>query len=489
MVLTCEQMKQAEEAAFARGVNAADLMETAGLGIANIVRQYFWRPGTCVLFLGKGNNAGDALVAARHLQKIGWRIAIHAAFGAEAFSELPAKHFAAVKSEPLAAIPPERPLVVLDGLLGIGAAGEPRGPVADAIETLNRLRREHAAWVLAIDIPSGLDGDTGLPAASCVQADFTATIAAVKQGLLADSAINAVGRLAVVPLPVLEFSAASGDSVATPDVLRQWLPPRPFDMHKGKCGCVGILAGSPGFLGAARMCSAAVVRAGGGLVTIFAKSEIASALSTAYIPEVMVKTITNYRDVLHENLDVLAIGPGLGFDHATEVLSVIRDAPQPAVIDADALTMLAKDMGLLRRCAGPRLLTPHPGEMERLFSAGGRPRRQWAQDFLEKYPVTLLLKGARTLTGANGQFFYNTTGNPGMASGGMGDVLTGTCAALIPQIAGEKKLLRSAVLGAWLCGRAGELGAFEPDGSPESLSATTVLARLGGAFRALREEV
>lgn len=491
MVVSCAEMRQAEEAAFSRGIKAADLMATAGLGLAEIVRQFHARPGTCIVFCGKGNNAGDALVAAAHLQKWGWRILIHPACGVMAFSELPARHFQSLKADLFSVVPSGGPLVVLDGLLGLGAQGQPRGEIAEAIRLINTLRRENAAWVLAIDLPSGLDGESGIPSACCVEADLTATIACAKHGLVADQAINHVGRLAVVPLPALDFTGKGNEKVALPSELRTWLPPRRYDMHKGNCGRLGIIAGSPGFLGAARLCSAAAVRAGAGLVTVFAKPDIAERLSLICIPEVMVKSVASYRDVLNENLDVLAVGPGLGQTHATEILSLIRDARQPMVIDADALNMLSRELTLLKHCRGPRLLTPHPGEMERLSAAIGRPRRQWVEDFLARFPVTLLLKGARTLTGCGGRYFYNTTGNPGMASGGMGDVLTGVCAALVSQVEGEdqEKLLRSAVLGAWLCGRAGELGVFDPAGSPESLSATTVLARLGGAFRALREDV
>jgi len=491
MILSCDGMRQAEEASFSQGIKAADLMERAGLGIAEIVRQFQHHPGTCVVFCGKGNNAGDAVVAAGHLRKWGWEIDLRLTFPESALAPLTAKNLAEFrKITPPSAIPNPQSTVILDGLLGLGAKGEPRGEIADAIRAINHLRRERAAWVLAIDIPSGLDGDTGKPSSCCVEADLTAAISCAKSGLVADEATNFVGRLAVVPLPELNLPAGGNFHVATPGLLRPWLPPRRFEMHKGNAGRVGIIAGSPGFLGAARMCSAAAVHAGAGLVTVFARPDIAGQLAATCIPEVMVKSVASYRDVLNENLDALAIGPGLGQTQASEILALIRDTTRPLVVDADALNVLSRDLTVLKHCRGPRLLTPHPGEMERLTAAIGRTRRQWAEDFLARFPVTLLLKGARTLTGSGGQYFYNTTGNPGMASGGMGDVLTGVCAALIPQVGGEgqQRPLRSAVLGAWLCGRAAELTVFGRNGSPESLSATMVLDRLGGAFGALREE-
>jgi hydroxyethylthiazole kinase-like uncharacterized protein yjeF len=485
MLVTCEEMKRAEEAAFARGVRAEDLMEKAGRGIAEIVRQFHPTPGRCSVFCGKGHNAGDGLVAARHLAAWGWEIDLQFAFPESEFSSLTAKK--------LKELPPlhngravANARVALDGLLGIGARGEPRAEIAQAIRALNRMRREDGAWVLAIDIPSGLNGDTGLPALTCVEADLTATIGCVKSGLVADEATNVVGRLAVVKLEELQPSQCQAWRVATADSLRQWLPSRPFNLHKGDCGRVGVIAGSAGFAGAARLCSAAAVRAGAGLVTVLAKPDIARSLAISCVPEVMVKSVLSYNEVHDLRFDSLAIGPGLGLEHAAELLSVIGTAVQPMVVDADALNALSRDISLLSTCAGPRLLTPHPGEMERLYAREGRTRREWVEDFLTTFPITLLLKGARTLVGdAQGGRFINTTGNPGMASGGMGDVLTGVCAALIPQLH-ERDLLQSAVLGAWLCGRASEAAVFGHPESPESLCASSVINHLGMAFTGLR---
>jgi yjeF C-terminal region, hydroxyethylthiazole kinase-related/yjeF N-terminal region len=483
MLVTCEEMKRAEDAAFARGVSAEALMEEAGRGIAEIVRQFHPVPGTCVVVSGKGHNAGDAFVAARHLAAWGWRICLRPAFPDSELAPL-----AAAKRTGLTAgdadLPARGPRIVLDGLLGIGTRGEPRGAVAEAIREINALRAD-GAWVLAIDLPSGLDGDTGVPASCCVQADLTVTMAFVKQGLVADSATNVVGRLALVPLQDLTAPESRWRAALAPE-LRGWQPPRPFDTHKGNAGRIGIVAGSPGFLGAARMCAAAAVRAGGGLITCFARRDIAETLAACAVPEVMVKAVDRYREVLEARLDVLAIGPGLGMDQAGDVLHVLREAPQPVVIDADALTILARDPAVLEHAAGPRLLTPHPGEMERLFPQNGRSRREWLEDFVTRHPVTLLLKGARTLVGAaDGPRYFNTTGHPGMAGGGMGDVLTGVCAALIGQAPG-RPLVQSAVLGAWVCGRAAEREISHGGGSYESLCATDVVARLGGAFADLR---
>ena len=492
MLVTCKEMRNAEEAAFARGILAADLMEAAGRGIAEIVRRTHGVAGTCVVFCGKGNNAGDGLVAARHLRAWGWEILVYPACGAEVFSSLSARHFQALQAPLFDRASPGtgsllRPLVILDGLLGIGARGEPRGAVAEAIDELNQMRQEAGAWVLAIDLPSGLDGDSGLPGTPCVVADFTVAIAGVKKGLVEDAAVDAVGRLEVLALSDLDFPGSERGEVATAAGLRSWLPSRRMSLHKGNCGRVGIIAGSPGYIGAACLCSAAAVRAGAGLVTLYAQPDIAELLSVTCIPEVMVRTVSRFRDVGEENLDVLAVGPGSGRAAAGDLLALMVDFPKPLVIDADGLNILSSDIARLKHCRGPRVLTPHPGEMERLFPSRARTRRQWVEDFLQEYPVSLLLKGARTLVGGEQRISYNPTGNPGMASGGMGDVLTGVCAALIPQIA-EEQNFRAPVLGAWLCGRAAEKAVSGRCGAPESLTASDVVAHLGAAFRALRED-
>ncbi|CAN5585057.1 NAD(P)H-hydrate dehydratase [soil metagenome] len=491
MLVSCEEMRRLEEAAFARGIRAGDLMEEAARGIAQIVRQFHPVPGQCIAYCGKGNNAGDALVALKFLKEWGWDVSVSLAFKAEDFSELPAAHYQSLQPASFGGMAGRgRPLVVLDGLLGSGAKGEPRDPIAGEIAAINRLRREHAAWVLAIDLPSGLQGDTGEPASHCVEADLTATIGYAKLGLVRDTATNFVGRLALIPLEDLEQpTAIHPGKISTSVELAPWLPPRSYDQHKGNFGRVGIIAGSPGYLGAARMCSAAAVKAGGGLVTLYVKAETQMAFATACIPEVMVKVLKNYRDILDENLDVIAIGPGLGTDSVSEVTAIVQRAKQPMVVDADALNIVARDITLLKYCAGPRLLTPHPGEMERLLPQRSNTRREWLEDFIAKYPVTLLLKGARTVIGwPEGERYYNPTGNPGMGSGGMGDVLTGVCAALIGQL-GADGMSKAAVLGAWLCGRAAERAIFAGSESPESLCAEDIISHLGGAFSDLRRQV
>jgi NAD(P)H-hydrate epimerase len=242
-----------------------------------------------------------------------------------------------------------------------------------------------------------------------------------------------------------------------------------------------------GTTGAAVMCAEAVLRAGAGLITLFATPDIYHTLAAACPPEIMVRPVESYLNVLDARLDVIAIGPGLGNRDTDDILTVIRKSPLPMVVDAEALNLISADTSLLASCAGKRLLTPHPGEMTRLFPDSKKlSRRGTMEKFTKKYPVTLLLKGSRTVVAEKGApLSYNTTGTPGMAAGGMGDVLTGVCAALIGQ---GLTCYDAARTGAWLCGRAAELAIYNRAESEESLAASGLFLTLGAAFKQLRAE-
>jgi NAD(P)H-hydrate epimerase len=473
MILTAAQMVDAERAAFARGESAEGLMEIAGRRLAEFVEQFHPRPGTCRVFAGKGHNGGDVLVAARYLADAGWRIEVEPVFSNQDLAPLTAKQLASIPTKTSTAL--DYPLVVLDGLLGIGSNGEPREPVASAIRRINELRREKAAWVLAADLPSGLR----------VEADATLTMGFAKSSLLTDDATNFVGRLGIAPLPGLQAPPnADSAEVLVAENLRHLLPPRSFDSHKGTYGRVAIVAGSRDYPGAARLCSAAAVHAGAGLVTLFVPPEIVPVLSASVIPEVMVSPIEDFAQLLGKKFDAIAIGPGLGRERDEMTRDFVRDCPLPCVVDADALNAISESPEILKSCAGSRLLTPHPLELERIFRRQNLPRRAWLEAFVADFPVTLLLKGARSLVGQSGFApSYNSTGHPGMGSGGMGDVLTGVCAALIAQ---GKTPLESAKLGAWVCGRSAEIALRDGCFSQESLSASAVVDFLGKAFHDLR---
>lgn len=483
MIVTCRQMQQAEEAAFARGVSAAALMEEAGKGIAEVVRQFFPRAGTLVLYLGKGNNAGDALVAARELRADGWRVYGRLVTTPEQMKPLPRQHFGDWVTRIDDARQhdfPRGPLVLLDGLLGIGFSGEMKADLLALAHEMRDLREKRHTMVVAMDMPSGLGGR------HAVEADITACVAQFKDLLVEDGADRHVGRLALVPLRALtDVAGDASAAVMTPGFIRAWLPRRWNDMHKGDAGRVCILAGSRGFLGAAELACRGALRAGAGLTTLLVKEDIYNLLAARVPPEIMVRAVEDYRDVLDMDADALVVGPGLGFDAEDEILDVLRRASAPTIVDADALTMLGRNADVLDEMNGaPRLLTPHPGELQRLLDGypgwHGMDRRTVAEMLVKNAPQrTLLLKGARTVIATAGETtLFNSTGHAGMASGGMGDVLSGVCAAL----AGQKvPLHRAAGLGAWLCGRAAELA------GREGLAASDVAAQLGAALRDLKE--
>lgn len=494
MVLTVAEMKALEARAFADGTSPEALMEEAGEQIAAAVTQFIGRAGICVAYYGKGHNGGDALVAARQLAARGWKIHLKPAAAEADCAPLTRQKLAEVAvwdSGPELPQPEQMhglPLVLLDGLLGIGARGPLTEPIAALAREINRRRATSHARTFALDVPTGLDADTGEADPACVLADFTLAIGFVKQGILADRAAAAVGRLAVLPLAA--FSARRGSTPLTASIgtaldLAPLLPPRRNDLHKGDCGRVGIVAGSLGYTGAAILCAEAAVRSGAGLVTLYVTPDIHAIVAGRVSPEVMVQPVTSYLPVADGRHDVVAAGPGLGRARAEEILWLIKRLLCPMIVDADALNALATQVDALRSCAGERLLTPHPGEMLRLDpSSENRPRRETVHAFTERFPVTLLLKGSRTLVGQLGVLFsYNTTGTPGMATGGMGDVLTGVCAGLAAQ---KLNLYAAARVGAWLCGRAAELALLRGGQSEESLTPSDVLAQLGGAFRDLR---
>ncbi len=488
-------MREIEEEIFQSGMSAESLMEEAGREIAGAVGQFYPEAGHCVVYAGKGNNAGDAFVAARELRKAGWVLHVREGFPRAKWSALAVKKRLELGSEvALLEEMPRRlrgPVVVLDGLLGLGASLPLREPVAQLCQEVRELRRQ-GGCVVAVDMPTGLDADSGEVDEQAVVADVTVTLGLPKAGLFNDAASAHVGRIVVGNMPGAEEVAAKlGDEsdgsfeMPVSHELRRLLPVRRLDCHKGDCGRLAILAGSPGFTGAAMMTSLCAVRAGAGLVTLFAMREVYATLAAAAPPEVMVTPVNSPAEVALDGFDALVAGPGLGRQHDEAVLSVITQFPGPCVVDADALNALAARTSILDDCKWPRLLTPHPGEMARLTRTEGMARWEIAADFSALHPTcTLLLKGPRTLITTYGQPLSAVqTGSPALASGGTGDCLAGICGALLAQ---GLNAFDAARLGAWLHGRAAEIALACGGQSVESLAATDLATHLGAAFRSLR---
>ena len=503
MMVTSDQMRALEATAFENGWTEEALMEAAGRGVAEAVQAAFPRPAAVVIFAGKGHNAGDAWVAARYWLDGGWTVVVRGCFPCAEWRPLTLAKWALIADRVSGEVPASGRLLLVDALLGLGAGGALRSPIREACGELNALRRARHAVTVAIDGPTGVDFDTGEADPAAVVADFTATIAVAKRGLLVDGALACTGRLAVVSLPVLtpppDWVGAGAGVVLTPEVVRSWLPaPASFDFHKGQAGRVLIIAGSRGMLGAARMAAAAAVYGGAGLVTVAVSELIHDVAAAGLAPEVMVHGYRDWRELSEVAADVLAVGPGLGLSADDSLVEWLAGDNRAAVMDADALNAMARS----RRSGGRAavmaeealardrcLLTPHPGEMKRLLEAWqpdllGASRSAQAQGFADAQRVTLLLKGGRTVVAAPGcPLAYNTTGHPGMASGGMGDVLTGLSAALMARGLQSRE---AGGVGSWLLGRAAELALREGEESSDSLRATVVLSHLGRAFTVLR---
>ena len=475
-------MRSLEEAAFRRGVSAETLMDLAGEGIAARLMEQFPLPGSAIGYVGKGNNGGDALVALRHLRKAGWTISVRAAYPEIEWGTLPRRKLRELEIVPgnaPSAIQGSAPLLLLDGLLGIGAKGELREPIAALATEMDDLRKGRGAIVAAMDLPSGLDAHTG--SGEALTADLTLTVGVPKIGMTSPNGILRCGRVVLVPLEDLPLPDPSFLSFFCPEAFPGLLEPRAHDFHKGDAGRVGILAGSPGMTGAAVLCASAALHAGAGLVTLHVEEDFSRHLVSAMPPEVMVRASADpVKEAFDSKHDALVIGPGTGNAseryHAT-LLERLATDERPVILDADALNQIAKagKLGLLK---ANHVITPHPGEFARLApDLAGEWRVAACGAFVKRHACTLLLKGTRTLVSKSGEpTRFNPTGHAGMASGGQGDVLSGVIGAFLAQgLQGPG----AAALGAWLCGRAAERSL----GSGPICTASDTIRHLGGAIR------
>jgi NAD(P)H-hydrate epimerase len=377
----------------------------------------------------------------------------------------------------------KRPLVLLDGLLGSGSRGALREPLLSLAAEMNRLRHEAGARVAAVDFPSGIDADSGLSSPGSVTADVTFMIGNPKCGLLSGHAADATGALALVPMEALAATGSSDMELIAPQILSFAKSPRPFDFHKGMAGRVALLTGSTLYPGAAVLAAIGALRGGAGLITLHVPLEAAVQIASRCPPEIIVRAYASLTELRHLDCDALVVGCGLGPCDATStehLLDLIANSPAPAVIDASALNLIAQaeKTGIL---AERHVLTPHPGEFQRLApDLSDLTRELAARAFADRCPATLLLKGCRSIvTRSHHPLYCNATGNPGMATGGQGDLLAGLIGA---RLAMGDSTLEAATLAAWLCGRAAEIALHDPALSEESLSPSDVARHLGGAL-------
>jgi NAD(P)H-hydrate epimerase len=491
-VFTAAEMRALDARAMEElRIPGTTLMENAGRGAAAEIQALARRlrlpvRGLSVAVVcGRGNNGGDGFVVARVLARAGARVAtvlIGEASGVrgDARAMLAALRKARLRCEEVTdethlvrlETALARSRLVVDALLGTGASGAPRGLAAAAIERINACGRP----VVALDLPSGVASDTGTCADPAVQATLTTTFAGLKRALVLSPAAARAGDVRVIDIGIPGDEVRRDARVFALDAsdVRAVLPSRRRDAHKGDYGHLLVVAGSLGKTGAAALAARAAMRAGAGLVTVAtprSQQPVIAALVTEPMTEPLEETAVGSASArardriveLAKARDALALGPGLGLDPDTQALvrALVRDLPQPMVIDADALSALAGHLDALDGAAGPRCLTPHPGEMARLLgtsvAAVQAERIETVQRFCVAHRVHLVLKGAASVVGSpDGVALINPTGNPGMASGGTGDVLTGVVGALLARALSPSVALPAAT---YLHGLAGDLAA------------------------------
>ena len=463
------------------------LMDNAAQAVAEAVHEALTalEGERVVIFCGGGNNGGDGLGAARWLQSYGVSVrafVVGAALDAvqgDAALELAMFTKAGGRVEALsteddwvlAELAASKADVLVDALLGTGFHGELEGDVLRACELLNKSEK----YILAVDIPTGVNADNGAVCEQAVRADHTVTMALVKTGLLLYPGREYCGdiELADISMPVKLVEDYQSDKYRlTDEIVRELLPLRKANAHKGDAGRVVICAGSPGYTGAAALASDAAVKAGAGLVSLYTPLSSRDVLAIK-LTEVMVHGLLERMpgilgggaasDVASsaEAADVLAIGPGLGTSESTQeaVRTILQKITTPVVIDADALTALAGHTEILAAMQAQKVLTPHPGEMARLtgleIAEIEADRINVAKKYAEQWQAIVVLKGAPTVIGCpNGTVYVNSTGNSSLATGGSGDVLTGIIAGLAAQ---EISLQEAAICGVYLHGLAAEL--------------------------------
>ena len=504
-ILTAAEMREVDRRTIELGVPGLVLMENAGHRVVEFLARHYapLEAQRIVVLCGKGNNGGDGMVVARQLHtcvRPKSLDVILAGDPGEMKGDAAANYrmLQAVGCPVLFQIKPamETATLIVDALLGTGILGPATGRSLELIRTINE--GFPLAEVVSVDIPSGLDSDSPNPPGEAVHASHTVTFTAPKRCQVLSPACELVGKLHVAqigsPSELYEKDPAIFLALSEPALFAHLFRPRVRDSNKGLYGHVLVIAGGRGKTGAAAMSGMGALRAGAGLVTV-ASAGSAIAQIASHAPELMTEPLPETEDgsismrmldplsVLIDKKNVVAIGPGMGRNPETGQLirRLVNELTRPMVVDADGLNALdAKTL----RVPGPRIFTPHPGEMARLTTSTvadvQADRIGCARAFAQERSVYLVLKGNRSVIASpKGNVWINPTGSPAMASGGTGDVLTGLIAGLVAQFPEQ---FEAALLAAvYLHGRAGELGAARL--GEKALMATDLFEFLPEAMR------
>lgn len=496
-------MKDLDRTAMEKfGIPSIILMENAGLGTVKMLEKEL---GSCqntfaLIFIGPGNNGGDGLVIGRHLHQRGCQPVFFFLVNPDSLQGDPAVNLHIIRKIRLPFHVVDTPArvetipvlikqlesrglpcyAVIDAIFGIGLCREITGHFADTINLINSYQFNETIPVVAVDTPSGMDTDTGKILGTCVRADFTATYCCAKPGHFLHDGSSWTGKLAIIDIgipPEAIHNAAITTETGTAETCTALVKPlhRKKAAHKGSHGHLLILAGSTGKTGAAVLSAKGALRSGAGLVTLCVPHDLNVIFETSLI-EAMTLPLANSGQFLSNHdwpalsehikgKQAIVIGPGIGLneDTAELVLHIYRTVECPVIVDADALTILAACRERLETPAGPRIFTPHPGELARLLDKSPADIQDDRLDAAllghnlfrnEAHETVMILKGAGTIiAGDDGSTTINTTGNPGMGSGGMGDVLSGVIGALVCQ---GLSPLNAAIAGVYLHGAAAD---------------------------------
>jgi ADP-dependent NAD(P)H-hydrate dehydratase / NAD(P)H-hydrate epimerase len=493
-IVSLQRMREIDRAAIEEyEIPARVLMERAGLAVYEKLREMLPDGGSVAVVCGTGNNGGDGFVVARLAQEEGFLIDVLVAGEEDRISEsarevLAAAHAAGIQptfadsdfwKERLQSLAAHD--LIVDAVLGIGTSRDVDGPAAQAIQAIN----DAMTTVLSVDVPSGIETDTGRELGSSVVADATVTFGLPKQCFFQGEGLERCGIWSVADIGFPSALLRGECNLIGSAWAGATMPIRALDSNKGDNGSVLIVAGSARMRGAAVLCALAAIRAGAGKVTLAAPEVVCSAVA-AHLPEAMLLPLPPEPDEAAAMIgqfpaDVGIFGPGLGtHDAARDLLSnLFRTWDRPALVDADALTLVAGGISVPR---GPTVLTPHPGEMGRLLGSSAQEvqadRFAAAADAANRFGSCVLLKGRYSIVSATGRpTMVNSTGNPGMATGGMGDVLCGVIGALMGQGLDEWE---AASLGMYWHGLAGDLcatGIGSVGYTPTDLALALPLAR------------
>jgi NAD(P)H-hydrate epimerase len=498
------------------GIPGIVLMENAGRGTIEFMASQFPRlsSGRVAILCGRGNNGGDGFVIARYLMARGTQVNVYllsskgqvkgdAKTNLEILLRVGGNLQEVPNTESFDALREEivSHELFVDAIFGTGLNSEVSGYYADVIDCLNESDRP----IVAVDIPSGLDANTGKPLGTCISAAATATFGLPKLGHMMYPGLSHVGRLEVVdigiPPNLVAEEGIQNHVIESSDIRSTLKGPRQPESHKGDFGHLLAIAGSIGKTGAAAMCCDAAIRVGVGLVTLGIPSSL-NAIMEVKLTEPMTNPLPETESAslsldaydpimaMTEGKTALVLGPGISTAEETMdlVRQLIRSVTLPMVIDADGITALAADRHALHDAKGPIILTPHPGEMGRLLGVRSgevqEDRLGVARRAALEFGCHIVLKGARSLVATpSGDVFINPTGNPGMATGGIGDILTGMVGGFVCQ---RLSPTDAAKAGTYLHGLAGDRAL--PSRGERALIATDLLDGIAGLLKDFADE-